>query len=60
MDYRVVELINFSRKFESGQLYYPGTMSDQPAKFVEAMELIHNLFNEHEQSVRKKLGKYGR
>jgi len=60
VDYNVVEFINFNDRFLAGQMYYPGSYSEQPAKFVEAMDLIHNLFKEHEQVVKKRMGKYGR
>jgi len=50
-------LINYFPKYDKGLLPFDGSIMDQPAKFVEAMGLVHNLIiekdNEREQKARK-------
>lgn len=41
-----LDIINFYSRFNSGQLYYEGSYADQPAKFVESINLIDNLIRE--------------
>jgi len=38
--------INFYPQYEKGIYPYPGKLFDQPAKFVDLMQLVHNLINE--------------
>lgn len=56
----VAELISYHSKFESGIMPYSGGFYQQPSKFVEIMELIHNLINEYKEEQQKSLEKHGR
>jgi hypothetical protein len=47
-------LINYYPKWEQGILPYDGGYFDQPLKFVEAMELVHNLISENTASKESK------
>jgi hypothetical protein len=47
-------LINYYPDYEKGILPYSGSFFEQPAKFVEAMQLIHNLIRENENQKSKK------
>lgn len=47
-------IINYYSKFSSGILAYDGGYMEQPAKFVEVMELVHNLIRENEQTTERK------
>lgn len=50
-------LINEADFFEKGIFHYPGTLNDQPAKFVEVMNLIHNLKRDYESEINKKVNR---
>lgn len=54
------DLINYYDVFNKGILPYKGTYYEQPAKFVELMELVNNLIEENKQSNEKKKQKYGK
>lgn len=41
-------------------MMFNGGYLDQPAKFVESMELVHNLLEEHKKTLEKKAKRYGR
>lgn len=47
-------LINYYSKYESGILPFQGGYMEQPAKFVEVMQLVHNLIRENEQIIERK------
>lgn len=47
-------LINYYPKWNSGILPYEGGYMEQPAKFVEIMELVHNLIKENETEQHRK------
>lgn len=52
---RVYELYN------AGVIPYPGSLMDQPAKFVELMDLLHNLTQRRERELREEAArKHGR
>ena len=43
-------MINYSPKYLEGILPFSGGLMDQPTKFVEVMDLVHNLVRENQQS----------
>lgn len=43
--------------FENGILGYAGGILEQPAKYVEAMQLVDNLMAEHERELYDKAAK---
>lgn len=45
--------INFYPKYESGIMAFSGGLMEQPAKFVEVMDLVHNLIEENKKEVDK-------
>lgn len=47
-------LINYYNKYNNGILPFNGGLFEQPSKFVEVMELVHNLINENNTSKEKK------
>lgn len=47
-------IINYYPKWEKGILPFSGGYSEQPAKFVEIMDLVHNLIKENEQESERK------
>ena len=55
-----LSLINMVNDYDKGVLPYSGGVFEQPAKFVEVMELVHNLKEEYNQEQEKKLSKYGK
>lgn len=55
INYKCTSLINQNQKFNSGIMPYSGGFDEQPAKFVELMSIIDNLFQQHEESVKKNL-----
>ena len=50
-------LINYYPQYEKGLLPFEGSLMNQPSKFVEVMELVHNLIrekdNEKEQQAKR-------
>ena len=44
--------------YEKGQMPYEGGILEQPAKFVDLMELVHNLKNEYQTTKDEQLKKY--
>lgn len=53
-----VEFINIEKSFSEGVMPFSGGILEQPSKFVELMELVHNLKIEHQKEMEKKLEKY--
>lgn len=47
-------LINFYPDYQKGILPYSGGLFEQPSKFVEVMNLVHNLIKENEQEVERR------
>ena len=47
-------LISYFQTYSKGILPFEGGMYDQPAKFVELMNLIDNLINENTEDIKKK------
>lgn len=47
-------IINYYNMYEKGIMPFKGGLMDQPAKFVEIMDLVHNLIKENEQEVQRK------
>lgn len=41
-------LINYLDQYSKGIMPYAGGLLEQPAKFVEIMDLVHNLNSEHQ------------
>lgn len=41
-------LINYLPQYEKGVLPFEGSLMNQPSKFVEVMDLVHNLIREKE------------
>lgn len=56
----VAGLISYNDKFQSGIMPFDGGYYEQPAKFVEIMDLVHNLINEYKSEQQKTLDKHGR
>ena len=54
------EWINYLERFKSGIMPFPGSELDQPAKFVELMELVDNLNIEHRAIIEDRAKKYGK
>ena len=52
-------IINVHYKFEDGIMPFPGSLLEQPAKIVEAFNLIHNLKEESRIKKEETLAKYG-
>ena len=48
------KMINYYQKYEMGIMPFSGSYFEQPAKFVEAMELVHNLISEHQIKLEKR------
>lgn len=46
--------INFISKYNEGSLPFEGGLMEQPAKFVDVMNLVHNLISEKEQEDQKR------
>jgi len=46
--------------YEKGLMPYYGGVLEQPAKFVELMELVHNLKNEYQTTRDEQLKKYSK
>lgn len=57
-------IINYYEKYSKGVMPYSEGFMETPAKFVEIMDLVHNLINENElvqkQKLEKARRKYGR
>lgn len=62
--YPVESFVNSLDFYEKGVMTYPGSLSEQPAKFVELMQLLHNLRQrkeiERQKEVQRKNGQRGR
>lgn len=56
----VAEFINYLSNYEKGIFPYPGSYSEQPAKFVDLMELVNNLMSEHQTELTEKQKQYGK
>jgi hypothetical protein len=54
------EWINYSERFKMGYMPFAGSELEQPAKFVELMELVDNLKAEHRIIIEEKAKKYGK
>lgn len=52
--------MNLYQNYEKGQMPYPGSVLEQPSKFVELMELVHNLKDEYQTNREDQLKKYKR
>lgn len=48
-------IINFYEKYNSGILPFSGGFMEQPAKFVEVMELVHNLIVEKQEIEKRQI-----
>jgi len=59
-DFQIFNFISFLTKWQNGQLYFPGSYSEQPAKFVELMSLVQNLYMEDQAIKEKQAQKYRR
>ncbi len=55
-----VDLINMSRAYKEGIMPYEGGIMQQPSKFVEVMDLVHNLIDEADKDKNETLKKYRR
>lgn len=55
-----LELINFHPRWERGEFMHEGGYFKQPAKFVEAMNLVHNLIDQQQKETEQRLSKYGK
>lgn len=47
-------IINSSKQYDNGIMPFSGGIMDQPAKFVEVMNLVHNLISENELENQRK------
>lgn len=47
-------IINYYPQYKDGILPFSGGLMEQPAKFVEVMDLVHNLIRENEQETERK------
>ena len=52
--------INYLTRYKDGHMPFAGSLMEQPAKFVEAMELVDNLNLEHLKIIEDKAKKYGK
>lgn len=52
------EWINYNSRYEKGLLPFEGSEMDQPAKFVELMDLVDNLKAEHRIITEEKAKKF--
>lgn len=59
-DFGYMEIINLYSHYAKGIMPYDGGLLNQPAKFVEVMELVHNLIEEKQFEQQEKLKKYRR
>ena len=59
-DFGVVDLISFHEQYEKGIMPYAGGYMEQPSKFVEIMDLVHNLKSEYGSEKEALLKKYKR
>lgn len=59
-DYRAMELIRYHSKFKDGIYPYHGSYYEQPAKFVEVMDLVQNLIMQKQSEMKATLSKYKR
>ena len=46
-------LINYFPSYEKGILPFSGGLMEQPSKFVEVMDLVHNLIKENQKEVER-------
>lgn len=56
----VRELVNQFDQFSRGVLPYSGGYDEQPAKFVEAMQIIENLIDYNREQTKKQMEKLNR
>lgn len=54
------EFVNQLENYTKGVYMYSGSLSEQPAKFVELMELVNNLMSEHKEELSEKQKQYGK
>ena len=47
-------LINYSHMYEKGIMPFSGGLMEQPAKFVELMNLVDNLIQENKRDIEKR------
>lgn len=59
-DRGVAELIEFHHQWEKGIMPYNGGFMNQPAKFVELMDLVNNLKEENRTDLEEKQRQYGK
>lgn len=52
--------IDYYHSWTNGIMPYSGTYLEQPAKFVEVMDLVHNLLEEHKKIIEEKQKSYGK
>ena len=57
---QAMSLINSYKAFEDGTMPYSGGLMEQPSKFVEIMDLVHNLIESKKTEQEEKLKKYRR
>jgi hypothetical protein len=55
-----MELVRYYAKFKENVFPYNGSYYEQPNKFVEAMELVQNLFMEHKEQKEATLKRFGK
>lgn len=48
-----IEILNFYELFKKGVMMFPGSYSEQPAKFVSVMNFLDNLVNEEQERKNK-------
>ena len=59
-NFKAMELVKYLGMYDKNLFPYPGTYYEQPNKFVEAMELVQNLYIENQTEKEQKLKRYKR
>lgn len=59
-DFGYMAIINLYHQYEKGIMPYEGGLLNQPAKFVDLMDLVHNLIEEKQFEHQEKIKKYSR
>jgi hypothetical protein len=52
--------INYTDQYDKGMLPFPGTILEQPSKFVDLMNIVHNLKSEDQQIKEARVKAHGR
>ena len=51
--------VNYYPQYEKGMLPFEGSLMNQPAKFVEVMDLVHNLIREKDTEKEQQAKQHG-